>query len=98
MKSFVYTIEVVRRPRDGSGIVKRVTVWRVKRNEVQVPPLAREEYTFKDDFQAALEALQTLKPNPLPREAYATHPHTGSFKHAPGWAMARDGIARMKQI
>jgi hypothetical protein len=97
MKSFLYKIEDVRSPRDGSGQRKRVTVWRVKRNEVMHPPIVCEVYTFMSDFQAVLEHMRPLRPNPLPRRAYERHANTGSWAFTPA-RLREERLANFTQI
>lgn len=58
MKTFVYTIENVGRPRYGYQD-KRVTVYRVTRNDVT--QVASETYNCKSDGQAARELAAEKK-------------------------------------
>lgn len=68
MKSFVYQITYGKINRSGWR-KNKVTVWQIKRNRLHLL-FADHEYTFKNEFQAVLEALQAHYPKLLPKQMY----------------------------
>lgn len=94
MKSFIYTIREGKAPRDGSGISKTVTIYRIVRGK----PIHATTYTdtFMGDFQLTMMALEYAKL--LPRAAFAVHEFAGSHKYGYAGALEEAGFARITQV
>lgn len=90
MKTFAFLIEDLRRTNNGYRI-KKVTLWRVKGSDIE--RVGQEEYSFKDDGQAARELAEQLKLfKPGPRTLSGSH----RIEHENGFTICGD--ARFKQL
>jgi hypothetical protein len=94
MKHYIWTYSEGRPPRDGSGIVKTVRIWRIKNNRPVF--IVERKATFESPFQMVMEAMQTLK-GELPRKCFARN-HFGGMAYGNAWGLQNDGIATFTQI
>lgn len=92
MRHFLFTWHEGKPPRDGSGIVKIVRLWRIVRNTPVFIGEDRDTFVSKD--QHVLMLAEKLKA--LPRAAFAKGPH-GGYAHAL-WSLKDQGIASFTEI
>ena len=93
MKHFIYKIETIKRDRSGN-VYQRVTVWRIVKNQLVF--LGKEDFTYKGDFQAAFELLETLKA--LPRKAFIRSPQTNCHTYGSEYGIKKHGFATIQQV
>lgn len=93
MKSFIYTYSEGRAPRNGSGIVKTVCIYRIVRNEPRF--VCKESDTFVSQFQLVMQALERAKA--LPRAAFKRHQFGGYF-YGNASHMRECGVASIHNI
>lgn len=93
MRSFIYTYSESKPPRDGSGMVKTVKVYRIKRNQVEFVIELKD--TFVSEFQLVMMALEKAKA--LPKSAFIEN-QFGSYLYASAFCLKKAGIATVKGI
>ena len=93
MKHFIYEIAIINRDRSGN-VYQRVRVWRIVKNRIVF--LGKENFSYKDDFQAAFELLETLKA--LPRRAFVRSPQTNCHTYGSEYDIEKHGFATIQQV
>ena len=88
MKHFIYTYSEGKAPRDGSGIIKTVRIYQVKRNKPEF--VAEGSATFVSEFQLVMQVAEKHKL--LPKKAFARNAH-GGLKYCSAWSAEQAGIA-----
>lgn len=92
MKHFAFKIDFIKRDKFGNTY-QRVTVYQIVKN--QLIQKGKEEFSYKSDFQAAFELIESL--NLLPRKAFERHAN-GSWKHYGQYEIERAGFATIQQV
>jgi hypothetical protein len=93
MKHFIYTYHEGKPPRDGSGILKTVKVYRIKKGTPVL--VVKRTDTFVNEYQLVLEALESVKA--LPSRAFERSPNHGGFQHNFS-ALETAGIANINRV
>lgn len=89
MKHFIYTYSEGKAPRDGSGIVKTVRIYRVKRNKPEF--VAEGSDTFVSEFQLVMQVAEKAKL--LPKKAFSRNKANGCLIYGSSWSLDQAGIA-----
>lgn len=93
MKHFIYTYTEGKSPRDGSGIVKTVRIYRVKRNKPEL--VAEGSDTFVSEFQLVMQVAENNKL--LPKKTFTRNQYGGNM-YGNNWALEQAGIASFTRI
>ena len=89
MKHFIYTYSESKPPRDGSGIVKTVRIYQVKRNKPEL--VAEGSDTFVSEFQLVMQTAEKAKL--LPKKAFARNKSNGCLIYGSAWSLDQAEIA-----
>lgn len=93
MKYFIYTYSEGKPPRDGSGILKTVRIYEVRKN---IPTLiCSYSDNFVSEWQLVMQALEQAEA--LPPATFHIGP-SGSYEFANQYCLRVSGIAHVSKV